>query len=791
MSDGPPVGAGADSGWRVWAARGALALAVPVLFLLALEGGLRVAGYGKPATFLIPDDRPGWYRTNPDFAGLFLPGNFDLRPLNLRLARHKPANTVRIVVLGESAAQGVPVPSFGFAPQLRAQLRQRYPGREFEVIDTGIVAVNSHVVYQVARELAGFEPDLFIVYAGNNEVVGPYGPGCAYLSRMPPLWVIRASVFVRSTRTGQWLASLIGRISSSGGRAAEWGGMSMFVDNAVAADDPRLDAVYGAFAENLRGIVRAASGAGAKTLLCTVVANLRDCPPFLSRHGSRFEASDLAAWRSAHERGRLAWILGDSAEARAQLDKALRIDPEFADTSFMMGTLDLQSGDIAPARRHFVDALHFDALRFRPDPQINRVIRGVAAEGLAGASLLDAAVEMGSDPASKGPICGRDLLFEHVHLDWRGNFELARMMARSSAAALSGRDPGESGWLESAACAGALGYTPHERLPMLLGIDVLVRKPPFTNQLTYVDDQARMAREIEVATRDRTAPGTLLDAARTAEDALAEDPGNPALAGILEGIDLDKGDTGGALAMARRVAELVPSDFALAADQASILMRMGRLDEAGRILTGASSSGADLDLLCPVLRDFWIRSARLGEGVAFLGKALSLRPRDTRLRIVRGELFRASGDTAAAEREFRGVLAMDPSSEDALEALVGILNDAGKGEDAARQSADSAPSQPRNQQNHLRAAKYFESRGDRDGLVGCLLAAERSGPVNATFELTLALKLYQLKRMDAMMEHLGEARRLSAFEGNPEVTDSITGLIARMRAEWERAQEPQ
>jgi hypothetical protein len=63
--------------------------------------------------------------------------------------------------------------------------------------------------------------------------------------------------------------------------------------------------------------------------------------------------------------------------------------------------------------------------------------------------------------------------------------------------------------------------------------------------------------------------------------------------------------------------------------------------------------------------------------------------------------------------------------------------------------------------------------------------------VNATFELTLALKLYQLKRMDAMMEHLGEARRLSAFEGNPAVTDSITGLIARMRAEWERAQEPQ
>src|ERR1700679_311398 len=177
-----------------WLARLSLAVGLPILVLLALEGGLRLGGYGRATTFMIPDEKPGYFRTNPDFASLFLPGNFDLRPLNLRIAEHKAPNTVRIVVLGESAAQGVPVPSFAFAPQLRAQLRHRYPGREFEVINTGIVAINSHVVYQIAREMARFEPDLFVVYMGNNEVVGPYGPGCAYLSRTPPLWVIRATV---------------------------------------------------------------------------------------------------------------------------------------------------------------------------------------------------------------------------------------------------------------------------------------------------------------------------------------------------------------------------------------------------------------------------------------------------------------------------------------------------------------------------------------------------------------------------------------------------------------------
>ncbi len=771
----------------VWALRAALAVVVPALFLLALEGGLRLGGFGRPSAFLIPDEKPGWFRTNPDFAGLFLPGSFDLRPLNLRISAHKAPNTLRIVVLGESAAQGVPVPSFAFAPQLRAQLRHRYPGREFEVIDTGIVAVNSHAIYQIAREMARFEPDLFVVYAGNNEVVGPYGPGCAYLSQMPPLWVIRASVFVRSTRTGQLAGALLGRLLARGGRPAEWGGMSMFVDNAVLADDPRLFSVYDNFADNLRGVVRAASEAGARTVLCTVVANLKDCPPFLSRHGAWLSKPELAAWQAPYGNGRLAWRLGDSGQARALLAEALRIDPEYADTSYMLGTLDLDAGDAASARKHFLDALHWDALRFRPDAAVNQVIRAVAQEAGAGVSLLDAAVAMGSDPASRGPISGRELLFEHVHFDWPGNYRLALMMARESGRALFGADPGESGWLGSDACAGALAYTPHERLPMLLRIDVLVRRPPFTQQLTHVQDEARMARDIGEARRGAGDPVALSRAAEKARLALEADPGNPALAGIMEGIDLDQADLEGALAMARRAEALLPADYALAADEASILMRLGRLDQAWAILGRASAHGADLDNLGPVLGDYWIRARRAGEGVEFLGRAIAGRPGDKRLRILRASLRRASGDPAGAERELREVLSRDPSSEEALEALVAILGESGPADEASRASVEAAPVQPRNQDNSVRAAKDCEARSDVEGLVGNLEAAELSGPVTATFELTLALKLYQLHRMDEVLAHLAEARALSGHEGNPAVTDSIGDLIGRMRLERDGA----
>jgi tetratricopeptide (TPR) repeat protein len=559
--------------------------------------------------------------------------------------------------------------------------------------------------------------------------------------------------------------------------------MSMFVDNAVAGDDPRLEAVFQNFEENLRGIVRAASGAGARTILCTVVANLKDCPPFLSRHRPGLAEAQRSAWQAAYFEGCLAWRLGQDDLARVRLAEALRIDPQYADTHFMLGSIDLRAGDTEAARRHLVDALHWDALRFRPDPMVNEILRKVARESRGGARLLDAAVALGSDPYSSAPPSGRELLFEHVHLDWEGNFKLGRMMAQSAGEALFGAKQGATGWLDSEACAKALAYTRHERLPMLLRVDVLTRKPPFTNQLTYVDDEARMAREIGAAAQDARRPETISEAAEVAKAALLRDPDNPALAGILEGIDLDTGDAAGALVFARRVEQLLPRDYALAADEASILIRLGRSPEADRVLMEAVRSGADLDLLAPVLANYWTWTKRFDEGEQFLGRAIARRPGDRTLRLYRGGLMSSSGDIAGAEGEFRAILAEDPSNEDALEALVGLLVQAGRNDAAESLSLAEGAFQPRNEANNLRAAKICEARGDEARSAGFLEAAERSGAVNATFELTLALKLYRAKRMGEMMTHLAEARSLSRFEGNPSVTASIERLVGQIRRE--------
>ena len=170
----------------------------------------------------------------------------------MRFPRKSRRGPIRIFVLGESAAMGDPDPAYGFSRYLEVMLRERFPSMKFEVVNTGSVAINSHVVLPIAEGLAKERPDLFIIYSGNNEVVGPYGPGTALTSSGMSLPVIRASIFVRSTRIGQLLTKV-------GTQKQEWRGMEMFLDKQVPASSPLMQHAYANFEKNLRDTIEVAA----------------------------------------------------------------------------------------------------------------------------------------------------------------------------------------------------------------------------------------------------------------------------------------------------------------------------------------------------------------------------------------------------------------------------------------------------------------------------------------------------------------------------------------------------
>ena len=408
----------------------------PLLFFGVLEAGLRLGDYGYPTGFFVGPDANGVCRTNLQFGWRFFPRSLARTPAACLLSA-KPAGAIRIFVLGSSAAQGVPDPTFSVGRILESLLRDRYPDVKFEVVNGAMTAINSHVAVEIARDCAAHQPDLFVVYMGNNEVVGPYGPGTVFQQWSPSLRFIRANVWLKSTRTGQLLDDAIGWLHPRKGAHTAWQGLEMFMDNPVAADDPRLPAVYDDFRRNLVDICQIARRAGAGVVLSTVAVNLKDCPPFASQHRSDLSADDLTKWKALYLAGVELEGKEKWQQAIAKYEAAAKIDDRFAELAFRRGRCLAALRRWKEAREQFISARDLDVLRFRADSQINEAVRDVAAEQeTAGVRLVDAEQSLAKSDLAVGGIPGDGLFYEHVHFTFDGNYLLARAVLNEIESAL-------------------------------------------------------------------------------------------------------------------------------------------------------------------------------------------------------------------------------------------------------------------------------------------------------------------------------------------------------------------
>ena len=293
-------------GKPAWWARLLAVVLSPVLFLGLVEVALTVGGYGYPKSFFVRWKAAGRivYLANAHYGEHFVPKELSRTPEPCVLGP-KGDSTIRIFVLGSSAAYGDPEPAYGFCRQLEVLLNEQAGGKSFEVINAAVTAMNSHVVRRIAQDCAKRQPDLFIVWMGNNEVVGPYGPptlpGSLYASRR----FINACITAKKeTRVGQLAKNLSETLRAQGTPGKKWQGMESFLADRIAANDPKLHDCYRHFRDNLNDIIRTARRRGAGVLLCTVPTNIRSCAPFGSQHKADLTTDQLAQWEQAFQEGR-------------------------------------------------------------------------------------------------------------------------------------------------------------------------------------------------------------------------------------------------------------------------------------------------------------------------------------------------------------------------------------------------------------------------------------------------------------------------------------------------------
>ena len=462
---------------------------VPLLFFVLLELGLTVFGVGTSYDYFhrIDIDGQPHYQENPDFADQFYPPSLNIGPLENTFSKERSPELIRVYVLGGSAAQGFPHKNHGFARLLAIQLRAALPSRKIEVINTAMTSVNSHVVYAVANSIPKDSADFAVILMGNNEVVGPYGPGTFNQNFLANITVIRGIQALKRTRTWQALDSLIQKTRPVDAmQELEWEGMQMFTNNGVPHDDPRMESVYGHYEENLTDIIETLRGKGIHVLLSSVPVNLRHSAPFLSVRSPDLSNDQLDQWRELTRSGSQSADQENWGDAVTQFRAALEIDPGYADTHFRLATALENRSDSQEARTHYQRALDLDALRFRADTGLNQVIQDVAASIDSDTfSFVDSAAAFGQASHPYQP--GWNLLLEHVHYDFAGNNVLAAEITRSIMSNLTPGDDYQP--LPNDEVARRVGFPNYDTLEEIKNLQGMIEHPPFPGQSNYVDLQ--------------------------------------------------------------------------------------------------------------------------------------------------------------------------------------------------------------------------------------------------------------------------------------------------------------
>jgi tetratricopeptide (TPR) repeat protein len=685
---------------RRWLFRLAALILAPLLALGILEAALRLAGYGYDTQFFqhtrIEDK--DYLVNNDDFVLRFFPPEKARLPRPIMMEAVKPPEVYRIFIMGESAAEGDPDPAFGAARFLEVLLRERFPKQAFEVVNVAITANNSHGILPIARDCAGREGDLWIIYMGNNEMVGPYGAATVFGARAPPLRLVRASLAIQQMRVGQWLTSLARHATDRSSSPSSWGGLEMFVENRISPNDTRKETVYRNFQRNLQDILQVGLSSHAKIILNLMAVNLRDCPPLASMPSTTIAAAEQSRRDAYYAEGSAAKGKGDFSAAAQCFERAAELDPQWADAQYRSGECLLRLARSADARGYFRRACDDDALPARADSRINSIIRQTSRrfpdENLV---LFDAPAALAAnDPTG---ICGGETFYEHVHFNYSGSFRLGRAWAEQVEGLLPEaiKKSAAGPWMPQSLCERRLAMTDWNRRNDLSEVVARRHAPPLSGQSNNAEQLAALQTELAVLNK-RMDSADAAQAEQLCREAIERAPRDFDLrcnfADFLEAT----GNANQAEEQWREVQRIMPRYYLGYFQQGRMLERLSELELA------RSAFRRTVELR-PAMAQAWFElsnidasQGNLPSAVEELERARRLQPRQPVFYACLGKLLSRMGRHDDALKSFRQALEVDSNYWDGHLALgdelaaVGSLPEAQiQFETCIKQRPDSPP----------------------------------------------------------------------------------------------------
>lgn len=391
-----------------------------------LEFTLRLFNYGSDYSLFIQNpDAPGYLLPRPDVVKRYFPKNSNAPEVTIEtnfFKKDKPENGIRIFVQGGSTAAGFP---FGYgasiAGMLDYRLKQSFPDRPVEVINTALAAVNSFTLVDFADEIIEQKPDAILIYAGHNEYLGILGIGSAYTaanSYNATRWFLK----LRRFRTFQLIQNIFHTFRS---------GPEPTKDNkkqshsrtfmAKVAKQKNIDydskifkqGLY-QFSENMTELINKYKAAGIPVFISTIASNIKDQPPFSSNKIPK-QVLDANA--------ELISSLNLNMQNPKSINKLTALADKYkdADLHFFLGQYFARQKKYPLAKVQFLAARDDDLLRFRAPSEVNQLIRALAKK--QNLYLVDAnrSLEQQSDHG----LIGNQVILEHLHPNIKGYFTIA------------------------------------------------------------------------------------------------------------------------------------------------------------------------------------------------------------------------------------------------------------------------------------------------------------------------------------------------------------------------------
>jgi tetratricopeptide (TPR) repeat protein len=409
-----------------------ITLASPVALLVLLEMSLRLFHYGTDLSLFTTEIVNGrrYHVMNPEVRSRYF-ANMDFNPSSSvdDFLVPKPAGTYRIFCLGASTTVGYPYWYNGSFPTfLHERLQRIFPDKAIEVINLGMTATNSFTVVDMARDVAGYEPDLIIVYDGHNEFYGALGIS-SNESPGNSRWLTESYLRLLHLRTFLLLRDAYARVTGlfTHEAAPSRGTMMerMSYGNYIAYGSPTYRRALSMFEGNLDELKSICTKNGIPLIVSTQVSNLRDQPPLMPGNSGGQTPESAARLATLMDLGLTRIRSGKIDSALAAFRAAASLDSLRPDSHYYIARCLDSLGDRRSARREYVLARDYDQLRFRTSTDFNDAIRRMGDD--RGVFVLD--MERVFQDHSPDSLTGRTLIMEHLHPNSSGYFLMGEAFA--------------------------------------------------------------------------------------------------------------------------------------------------------------------------------------------------------------------------------------------------------------------------------------------------------------------------------------------------------------------------